>query len=143
MLVTIIISSMIHLNKKQKKKRLRKEVDLCRRFKVRWNWYTQFHRLDSHFNRIFPIFHYLYWEVAEVSYLIVCIFWSFYDCIICCQRQSWKYYENINGEKMKTLPAGYTFSGFVLLYFPPVTSCPLRGLYFQLVKRPYNKLLSI
>ena len=59
-------------------------------FKVRWNWYTQFHRLDTHFNQFFP----------------TCRF-----------------------EKMRTLLAGYTFSGFALLYFPPVTSCPLRGLF--------------
>ena len=57
---------------------------------MRWNWYTPFHRLDSHFNQFFPS----------------CRF-----------------------EKMRTLLAGYTFIGFALLYFPPVTSSPLRGLF--------------
>ena len=34
---------------KQKKK-------VTRRLKVRWNWYMQFHSLDSHFNNFFPTF---------------------------------------------------------------------------------------
>ena len=86
----------------------------------------QFHRLDSHLNRFFATFITL---LAEVFYLVVCISWSFHGCLICCLRQPWKYYENTNGEKMRTLLAGYTFIGFALLYFPPLTSCPLRGLF--------------
>ena len=38
-------------------------------------------------------------------------------------------HENINGEKVRTLLAGYTFIGFALLCFQTVTSCPLRGLF--------------
>ena len=94
---------------------------------MRWNWYTQFHRLDSHFNRFFPTF--ITQVLAEVSYLVVCISWSFHGCRICCLRQPWKYYENTNGEKVRTLLAGYTFIGFALLCFQAVTSCPLRGLF--------------
>ena len=41
--------------------------------------------------------------LAEVSYVVVCIFWSFHGCRICCLRQPWKYYENTNGEKVRTL----------------------------------------
>ena len=36
--VTVMRSSLVHLNK-------RKKITRC--FKVRWNWYTQFHRLDT------------------------------------------------------------------------------------------------
>ena len=96
-----MISSMIHLNKRK---------TIMRSFKVRWNWYTQFHRLDSHFNWVFPTS--ITQVLAEVSYL-VCISWSFHGCDICCLRQPWKYYENTNGEKMRTLLAGYSFLGFV------------------------------
>ena len=74
--------------------------------------------------------------LAEVSYVVVCIFLSFHGCRICCLRQPWKYYENAIGEKVRTLLAGYTFIGFALLCFQTVTSRPLRGLYFQLVERP-------
>ena len=44
-------------------------------------------------------------------------------------RQPWKYYENANSEKVRTLLAGYNFIGFALLCFQTVTSCPLRGLF--------------
>ena len=118
-LVTVMISSMIHLNE-------RKKITRC--FKLRWNWYTQFDSLDSHFNRYFPTF--ITQVLAEVSYLVVCISWSFHACRICCLRQPWNYHENANGEKMRTLLAGYTFIGFASLCFQTVTSCPLRGLYF-------------
>ena len=64
--------------------------------------------------------------LAEVSYLVVCISWSFHGYHICCLRQPRKYYENTNGEKVRT---GYTFIGFALLCFQTVTSCPLRGLF--------------
>ena len=115
-----MISSMIHSNK-------RKKITRC--FKVRWNWYTQFHRLDSHLNRFFP--NSITQLLAEVSYLVVCISWSFHGCHLCCLRQPWKYYENTNGEKMRTLLAGYTgtFIGFALLFFQTVTSWFLRGLF--------------
>ena len=112
------ISSVIHLNKGKK---------ITRCFKVRWNWYTQFHGLDSHFNWLFPT--YITQVLAEVSYLVVCISWSFHGCRICCLRQTWKYYENTKGNKVRTLLAGYTFIGFALLCFQAVTSCPLRGLF--------------
>ena len=69
-LVTVMISSMIHLNK-------RKKITRC--FKVRYNWYTQFHRLDSHLNRFFPTF--ITQVLAEVSYFVVCISWSFHGCV--------------------------------------------------------------
>ena len=71
-------------------------------------------------------------RVAEVSYLVVCIFWSFHGCRICCLRQPWKYYENTNREKVRTLLARYTFIGFALLCFQAVTSCPLKA-YFQYI----------
>ena len=116
--VTVMISSLIHLNKRKKKTR-------C--FKVRWNWYTQFHRLNSHFNRFFTSF--ITQVLAEVSYLVVCIFWSFHGCSMCCLRQGWKYYENTNSKKVKTLLAGYTFIGFALLCLQTVTSHPLRRLF--------------
>ena len=128
-LVTTMISSMIHLNKTKK---ITEQVDLCRRFRLKWNWYTQFHRLDSHFNRFSPTFITL---LAEVSYLVVCISRSFHGCLIRCLGQPWKYYENTNGKKMRTLLAGYSFIGFALLYFPPVTHV-LSEVYFQLVERP-------
>ena len=67
--------------------------------------------------------------LAEVSYLVVCISWSFHGCRICCLRQPWKFYGNTNGEKVRTLLAGSTFIGFALLCFQTVTSCPLRGLF--------------
>ena len=87
-LVTVVISSMIHWNK-------RKKITRC--FKVRWNWYTQFHSFDSHFNWFFPTF--ISQVLAVVSYLVVCISWSFHGCCICCcLRQPWKYYENTNDE---------------------------------------------
>ena len=116
--VTVIISSVINLNK-------RKKITRC--FKVRWNWYTQFHGLDSHFNWLFPT--YITQVLAEVSYLVVCISWSFHGCRICCLRQPWKNYENTKSEKVRTLLARYTFIGFALLCFQAVTSCPLRGLF--------------
>ena len=111
-LLTIMISSLIHLNKRKKIMRLFKvgEVDLC-----------------SHFNHFFPTF--ITQVLAEVSYLVVCISWSFHGCRICCIRQLWKYYENKNSEKIRTLLAGYTFIGFAPLYFQTVTSCPLRSLF--------------
>ena len=71
-LVTVIISSMIHLNK-------RKKITRC--FKVTLNWYTQFHRLYSHFNSFFRSF--VTQVLAEDSYLVVCIFLSFHGCHIC------------------------------------------------------------
>ena len=98
-----------------------------RQFKVRWNWYMQFHRLNSHFNRFFSYFHY---PGASWGFLsCLCISWSFHGCRICCLRQLWKYYENTNSEKTRTLQAGYTFISFAPLYFQTVTSCPLRGLF--------------
>ena len=102
-------------------------ITLAMALKERWNWYMQFHRHDSHFNRFFHTF--ITQVLAEVSYLVVCISWSFYGCLICCLRQPWKYYENTNSEKMRILLAGYTFIGFALLYFQTLTSCPLRGLF--------------
>ena len=119
-LVTVMISSMIHWNKRKKIKR-------C--LKVRWNWYTQFHRLDSHFNQFFPTS--ITQVLAEVSHLVICISWSFQGCYIRCLRQPWKYYENTNGEKMRTLLARYTGTsiGFALLFFQTVTSSPLRCLF--------------
>ena len=60
-LVTVMISSIIHLNK-------RKKITRC--FKVRCNLYMQFYRLHSYFNRFFPTS--ITQELAEVSYL-VCI----------------------------------------------------------------------
>ena len=68
-------------------------------------------------------------RVAEVSYLVVCISWSFHGCRICCLRQPWKYYENTNSEKVRTLLARYTLIGFTLLCFQAVTACALRGLF--------------
>ena len=113
-----MINSMIHLNKRKK---------IMRCFKVRWNWYPQFHRLDSHFNNwFFPTF--ITQVLAEISYLVVCISWSFHGYHICCLRQPWKYFKNTNGENVRTLLAGYTFI-FALLCFQTVTSCPLRGLF--------------
>ena len=109
---------MIHLNK-------RKKITRC--FKVRWDWYTQFHGLDSHFNGFFPTFITL--VLAEVSYLVVCISRSFHGCRICCLRQPWNYYESTNGKKVRSLLAGYTFTGFALSCFQTVTSCRLRGLF--------------
>ena len=47
---------------------------------MKWKWYTQLHRLDSHFNRIFPT---LITLLVEVSYLVLCISWSFRDWLIC------------------------------------------------------------
>ena len=67
-LVTVMISSMIHFNK-------RKKITRC--FKVRWNWYTQIHRLDSYFNRFFLTF--ITQVLAEVSYLVVCISCFFFS----------------------------------------------------------------
>ena len=67
--------------------------------------------------------------LPEVSYLVICISWSFNGCRVCFPRQPWKYYENTNDEKMRTLLAGYTFIAFSLLCFQTVTSCPLRGLF--------------
>ena len=121
-LVTVMISSLIHLKQKKNK---RKKITRC--FKVRWNWYTQFHRLDSYFNRFFPSF--ITQLLTEVSYLVVCVLWSFHGCRICCLRHPWKCYENTNGEKVRTLLAGYTCIGFALLCFQTVTSRPLRGLF--------------
>ena len=37
--------------------------------------HMQFHRLDSHFNRFLPTL--MTQVLAEVSYLVVCISWSF------------------------------------------------------------------
>ena len=119
--VTVMISSMIHWNKRKKVKR-------C--LKVRWNWHkTQFHRLDSHFNQFFLTS--ITQVLAEVSHLVICISWSFQGCYIRCLRQPWKYYENTNGEKMRTLLARYTGTsiGFALLCFQIVTSSPLRCLF--------------
>jgi len=113
-----MISSMIHLSK-------RKKITRC--FKVKWNWYRQFHRLHSHFSWFFAFFHHQ--VLAEVSYLVICISWCIHGCCICCLRQPWKYYENTNGEKMRTVLAGYTFIGFAVLCFQTVTSCPLRCLF--------------
>ena len=114
--VTVMISSLIHLNKRKKKTR-------C--FKVRWNWYTQFHRLN--FNPFFTSF--ITQVLAEVSYLVVSICWSFHGCRICCLRQGWKYYKNTNSKKVRTLLAGYIFIGFALLCFQTVTSHPLTRLF--------------
>ena len=83
--------------------------------------------VDSHFNRFFPSFSTQL--LSEVSYLVVCIFWSFHSCRICCLRQPWKYYESTNGEKVRTLLAGYTFIGFALLCFQTVSPRLLRGLF--------------
>ena len=79
------------------------------------------------FQSIFPSF--ITQVLAEVSYVVVCIFWSFHGCCICCLRQPWKYFENTNGEKERTLLAGYSFIGFATLCFQTVTSCPFRGLF--------------
>ena len=83
-----MISSVIHLNKRKK---------ITRRFTVRWNWYMQLHKLDSHFNQFFPTI--ITQVLAEVSYIIICISWSFHGCCICCLRQLWKYYKKRNGKK--------------------------------------------
>ena len=87
----------------------------------------QFHSLNSHFNHFFPTS--ITQVLAEVSYLVVCFSWSIQGCRICCLRQPWKYYENTNGEKMRTLLAGYTFIGFALLCFQTLASCPLGRLF--------------
>jgi len=78
---------------------------------------------------VLPIFPTLNTLLAEVSYLALCISWSFHGCLICSLRQLWNYYKNTAGKKMRTLLAGYTIIGFASLYSPPVTSCPLRGLF--------------
>ena len=67
----------------------------------------------------------------KIVNVLIIISWSFHGCHNCCLRQPWKYYENTNGEKMRTLLAMYTgtFIGFALLYQQTVTSCPLRGLW--------------
>ena len=101
------MSSMIHLNKRKKIRR--------------WNWYTQFQTLDCHFNRFFPTF--ITQVLAQVSYLVVDLFHGYRI------RHPWKYYENTNSEKMRTLLARYTFTGFALPCFQTATSCPLRGLF--------------
>ena len=120
-LVTVMISSMIHLNK-------RKKITRC--FKVRWNWYTR-SSTGSILISINFFLTFITQLLAEVSYLVVCISWSFHGCRICCLRQPWKNYENTNGKKMRTLLAGYTGTsiGFALLCFQKVTSCPLRCLF--------------
>ena len=131
-LVTVMISSLIHLNK-------RKKITRC--FKVRWNWYTQFHRLDGHFNRFFPSF--ITQVLAEVSYVLVCIFWSFHGCRTCCLRQPWKYYKNTNGEKVRTLQAGYTFIGFALVFPNSNLTSSQRPIFSWLRDQTIINLLSI
>ena len=61
-LATVMISSLIHLKK-------RKKITRC--FKVRWNWYTQFYRFDSHFNWFFSLFHH---PVASWGFLSSCLY---------------------------------------------------------------------
>ena len=68
---------MMHLNNddsfKQKKK-------VTGRFKVRWNWYMQLHRLDSHFNRIFPTC--ITQVLAEVSYILSFVFPGLFMAVV-------------------------------------------------------------
>ena len=117
-LVTIMISSMIHLSKRKKgNEMLLSDVKLI---------YVV--PQASYLNWFFPYFHHPD-KLAKISYLVICISWSIHGFRICCLRQPWKYYENTNGEKMRTLLAGYTFIGFALLCFQTVTSCSLRCLF--------------
>ena len=109
--------------------------------KVEWNWYMQFHRLHSHSQQIFFATS-LTQVTAEVSYLVVCISWSIRGCRIFCLRQPWKYYENTNGEKMRTLLAGYSFIGFAHLCFQRVTSSSQMPI-FNWSRDQTIKLLSI
>ena len=79
------------------------------------------------FQSIFSYFHH---PGASWGFLSCRLYFLvFHGCPICCLRQPWKYYENTNGEKVRTLLAGYTFIGFALLCFQTVTSCTLRGLF--------------
>ena len=104
-----MINSMIHLNKIKK---------ITRWFKVSWNIHSSTGLIVISIQ-----------VLAEVSYLVICISWSFHGCRTCCLRQPWKYYENTNSKKVRTLLTVYTFIGFSLLCFQKVTSCPLRGLF--------------
>ena len=54
--------------------------------------------------------------------MLLFVFSGLFMAVVCCLRQPWKYYENTNGEKVRTLLAGYTFTGFALLCFQTVTS---------------------
>ena len=134
-LVTVMISSMIHLNK-------RKKITRC--FKVRWNWYTQFHSLDSHFNRYFPTF--ITQVLAEVSYLVVCIYWSFHGCCICCLRQPWNYHEICKRRRDENSAGRVYFHRFCISVFPnsnlmssqrPIFHHP-DIFSFKIFSKPYN-----
>ena len=72
-LVTVMISSLIHLNK-------RKKITRC--FKVRWNWYTQFHRLDSHFNRFFSYFYHPGASWGFLSCRLYSLVFSWLSCML-------------------------------------------------------------
>ena len=82
--------------------------------------------------------------LAEVSYLVVCISWSFHGCRICCLRQPWKYNENTNDEKVRTLLAGYTLIGFACTsVFPNSNLMSSQRPIFNCLRDQTINLLSI
>ena len=124
-LVTVMINSVIHLNKGKK--------NIMRCFTVRWKWY-----INSHFYQFFPTS--ITQVLAEVSYLVVCI-WSIQGCRICCLGQPWKYYQNTNGEKNS---AGRVyFHWFCTSVFPNSSLMSSQMAMFNWMRDQIIKLLSI
>jgi len=82
---------MIHLYK-------RKKITRC--FKVRWNWFTQFHRLDSHFNWFFFL-------LSSCSLYFLVFSWLSYLLPKTAMEILWKY----------KWQKGEDFAGWVYFYW--------------------------
>ena len=100
-------------------------------FTVRWNWYTQFHRLDSHFKRFFLDFHHpgASWGFLSCGLYFLVFPWLSYLLPKTTMEILWKY--KINGEKVMTLLVGYTFIGFCTSVFPNKNLMPSQRPIFR------------
>ena len=133
-LVTVMISSMIHLNKRKK---------ITGYFKVRWNWYTQFHRLDSHFNRFFSYFHrpVASWCFLSCHLYFLVFLWLSYTLPKTAMEILWKYKRRKN--EISTGRVYWYFHWFCTSVFPKSNLMSSQMPIFDWLRDQTIKLISI